>query len=78
MIQGPLISRWLQLNQARTKSKFKKTDDIVSRLIAQSIETGAITAVAAGLELILFLVYQNNTLHDIPSVLSLCLRFVGF
>ncbi|KAK7447000.1 hypothetical protein VKT23_014213 [Stygiomarasmius scandens] len=60
------------LNTARSKGRkqyplnsaaSKRTDDLLSRLIRNSVETGAITAGAAVLELIFFLRLSNTGLH---------------
>ncbi|KIO31273.1 hypothetical protein M407DRAFT_19652 [Tulasnella calospora MUT 4182] len=53
---------------AKANSGFSQTDDVISKLIRMTVETGAVTATAATAELILFLVYKTNNLHMIPYV----------
>ncbi|KAG8920307.1 hypothetical protein FRC01_000829, partial [Tulasnella sp. 417] len=48
---------------AKANSGFSQTDDVISKLIRMTVETGAVTATAATVELILFLVYKTNNLH---------------
>lgn len=53
---------------AKANSGFSQTDDVISKLIRMTVETGAVTATAATAELILFLVYKTNNLHMIPAL----------
>ncbi|KAG9018563.1 hypothetical protein FRB90_011392 [Tulasnella sp. 427] len=53
---------------AKANSGFSQTDDVISKLIRTTVETGAVTATAATAELILFLVYKTNNLHMIPAL----------
>ncbi|KAF8199309.1 hypothetical protein K438DRAFT_1966516 [Mycena galopus ATCC 62051] len=48
---------------------WKTTDSIITKLIYHTVETGAVTAIAAGIELVLFLVYPTTFLDDIPAFL---------
>jgi len=57
------------LSRARRNSHFKETNDLIKKLIINAIETGAITAVTAGLDLALFLIYPDTNLHLCPSLL---------
>ncbi|KAF8874412.1 hypothetical protein BD779DRAFT_1566644 [Infundibulicybe gibba] len=57
------------LGKARAQSFSKRTETMVSKLMANTIQTGAVTAIAAGVELILFLVYKNNNYHEAPAFL---------
>ncbi|KAG8895563.1 hypothetical protein FRB99_000462 [Tulasnella sp. 403] len=58
-----MITASLVAYLSRTSTGFSQTDDVVSRLIRNTVETGAVTATAATAELILFLVYKENNLH---------------
>jgi hypothetical protein len=55
-----------QLWQVRVQTPWKTTDSLITKLIYHTVETGAITAIAAGIELVLFLVYPTTFLDDIP------------
>jgi len=57
------------LTRARTKSGFRSTDALITRLINNSVQSGGVTAVCAGVELILFLRFKDNTLHDVPFLM---------
>ncbi|KAJ8083422.1 hypothetical protein AAF712_011876 [Marasmius tenuissimus] len=47
---------------------FKDTQDIIKRIMRLTIETGALTAVIAFLDLILFLVYPNRVYHVVCAL----------
>ncbi|KAJ7701205.1 hypothetical protein B0H17DRAFT_1046214 [Mycena rosella] len=49
--------------QAQHQSRFKSTETILNRLIINTIETGAITAGLALVELILFKIWPNTYYH---------------
>ncbi|KAF7328353.1 hypothetical protein MVEN_02550800 [Mycena venus] len=55
--------------QARVRSPWKATDSIITKLIYHTVETGAVTAITAGIELVLFLVYPTTFLDDVPAFL---------
>ncbi|PFH47408.1 hypothetical protein AMATHDRAFT_6754 [Amanita thiersii Skay4041] len=58
------------LHQARKMSKpLKQTEDLVTKLIILTVETGAITAAMACIELVLFLVNTNNYTYFAPAVI---------
>ncbi|THU91392.1 hypothetical protein K435DRAFT_968218 [Dendrothele bispora CBS 962.96] len=72
LIAGSMI---YLLNAARTKARqsvhtqnSKRTDHLLSRLIRNVIETGAITAGAAILDLVFFLAMRDNTVYFAFSV----------
>jgi len=52
---------------ARRQSPWKRTDTLLTRLIVNTVETGAITAVTAGVDLLLYLLWQDNFLHQVPA-----------
>ncbi|KII84926.1 hypothetical protein PLICRDRAFT_45769 [Plicaturopsis crispa FD-325 SS-3] len=56
-------SMMMILREVRVKSPFKATDTLITRLMVHTVQTGLVTAVTAGIELILFLVYPNNNFH---------------
>ncbi|KAG6834154.1 hypothetical protein H0H93_011517, partial [Arthromyces matolae] len=51
------------LYKAKTPDMFSRTNNLVDRLIRQVVQSGAITAVMATVELVLFLVAPENYLH---------------
>ncbi|KAJ7649050.1 hypothetical protein DFH06DRAFT_1208873 [Mycena polygramma] len=55
------------LTRYRQMTPWKSTDNIVTKLIYHTVETGAITAVAAIIEVILFLVYPQYNFHEVPA-----------
>ncbi|KII83630.1 hypothetical protein PLICRDRAFT_180237 [Plicaturopsis crispa FD-325 SS-3] len=62
LIAGSLI---VILRELRAKSPFAATDNLVTRMMAHTVQTGLVTAVAAGLEMILFLAFKTNNLHGV-------------
>jgi hypothetical protein len=56
----------LQLYHYRQQTPWKHTDTIIVRLMANTLENGAITSTGALLNLILFLAYPENNLNEIP------------
>jgi len=55
------------LSNYRKKSPWKKTDTIIQKLIYHTIETGAVSAVVAVVDVVLFTVDPNNFLHIAPA-----------
>jgi hypothetical protein len=45
---------------------WKKTDTIITKLIYHTVETGAVTAIVAILDMVLFLVYPQYLFHVVP------------
>jgi hypothetical protein len=45
---------------------WKKTDKLITKLIYHTIETGAVTAAVAVVDLILFVTFNDNFLHEVP------------
>lgn len=39
---------------------------MLNKLVAHTIETGAVTAVTAGVDLVLFLIYKQEFVHLVP------------
>ncbi|PFH47409.1 hypothetical protein AMATHDRAFT_42952 [Amanita thiersii Skay4041] len=65
-----IIAKPVQLHQARKGSKLpKQTEDLVTKLIINTVETGAVTAVTACVELALFLANPNNYVYLVPAVI---------
>ncbi|KAJ7894416.1 hypothetical protein B0H14DRAFT_3426814 [Mycena olivaceomarginata] len=60
------ISMIFILYQYRQQTPWKHTDTIIVRLMANTLENGAITSTGALLNLILFLAYPENNLNEIP------------
>ncbi|KAF9468010.1 hypothetical protein BDZ94DRAFT_1232523 [Collybia nuda] len=57
------VAMVILLIQARKHSAFRKTETLLNRLIANSIESGTITAVLAILELAFYTAFPQNFLH---------------
>ena len=53
----------------RFDTSFKKTHDLVNKLIRLTVETGALTATIAVIDLILFLAASNTDYHITPALL---------
>ncbi|KAJ7738558.1 hypothetical protein B0H14DRAFT_2638469 [Mycena olivaceomarginata] len=60
------ISMIFILYQYRQQTPWKHTDTIIVRLMANTLENGAITSTGALLNPILFLAYPENNLNEIP------------
>ncbi|THV04739.1 hypothetical protein K435DRAFT_790744 [Dendrothele bispora CBS 962.96] len=57
------------LKRAQAQAVSKRTETLVTRLLMNAVNTGAVTAVAAFVELILFVVYKDNNFHQAPAFL---------
>ncbi|KAF4568256.1 hypothetical protein EYR36_010265 [Pleurotus pulmonarius] len=57
------------LHRARKRSFSGRSESVLTRLVRNTIETGAVTAVAAGVELVLFLVIPETNYHVTPAFL---------
>ncbi|KAJ7263059.1 hypothetical protein C8J57DRAFT_1513288 [Mycena rebaudengoi] len=55
------------LSQLRKKLPWSKSDSIITKLIYNTVETGAVTAVVAIVDVVLFISYPGNYLHEAPS-----------
>ncbi|KIM79191.1 hypothetical protein PILCRDRAFT_571209 [Piloderma croceum F 1598] len=55
------------LAEARSKSPFKQTDSVITRLIVHTVQTASVTAVAVLVELILFKVLPDTNVFDTPA-----------
>lgn len=42
------------------------TDSIMTKLIISTVETGALTALTAGINLLLYLLYGDTLTYDVP------------
>ncbi|KAF5351424.1 hypothetical protein D9758_013524 [Tetrapyrgos nigripes] len=51
-----------------SKSNFGPTNNLIDQLMIRVIHSGAITAVAAGVELILYLTMSQTFVHDTPAL----------
>lgn len=60
----------MQLIRLKPKSPLRAADALITRLINNSVQTGTVTAVCAGVNLTLFLRYRNNDLQDVACVLN--------
>lgn len=52
----------------KSATGFEGTDNVINRLTRMTIETGAVTAFAATLELICYLKWKENNLRMFPSI----------
>ncbi|KJA21627.1 hypothetical protein HYPSUDRAFT_685147 [Hypholoma sublateritium FD-334 SS-4] len=67
LIAGSMI--WI-LTEARSSSEFQPTDSLITKLIINTVETGAVTAATALVQLILFLTMGNsNFVFEVPALL---------
>ncbi|KAJ6604363.1 hypothetical protein DFH09DRAFT_1122428 [Mycena vulgaris] len=55
------------LSQYRQKTPWKRTDSLITKLIFNTVETGAITTVVAIFDVVLFIVFPTNNLHQVPA-----------
>ncbi|KAF8491762.1 hypothetical protein JB92DRAFT_2752710, partial [Gautieria morchelliformis] len=53
---------------SRSHTGYANTDRVLSRLVRLTVETGLMTASVATIDLILFLVFQHNSVHLIPAL----------
>ncbi|KAF8067794.1 hypothetical protein FPV67DRAFT_1157671 [Lyophyllum atratum] len=61
-----IVVAMLSILHSAKKPNFEGTNRLIDRLMIQAVHSGAITAVAALVELILFLVAPDNFMHDCP------------
>ena len=72
-----LFTYAFQLMGARAANSWERTSNAVDKLIAGTIQTGAITVMAAAVDLALFVKLTRGNFHLTPYVtgyLSLCRR----
>jgi hypothetical protein len=50
----------MKLSEARSKSPFKRTETVVTKLIVHAVQTAAVTAIASLIWLILYTAMPNN------------------
>ncbi|THV04740.1 hypothetical protein K435DRAFT_850589 [Dendrothele bispora CBS 962.96] len=55
------------LRKAQQRAFSLRSETILTRLLMNAVNTGAVTAVGAGIELIMFLVFTNNNYHQAPA-----------
>ncbi|KAF8326565.1 uncharacterized protein EI90DRAFT_3069705 [Cantharellus anzutake] len=63
-----LIAGFMVYLLRKSATGFEGTDTVINRLTRMTIETGAVTAAAATLELIFYLRWKENNLHMIPAL----------
>jgi len=61
---------WALLTNARTNTSFRKTNDLVTKILIRAIATGAVNAVVNGLEVLFILHWPENDLSEVPSYLG--------
>ncbi|KAJ7670321.1 hypothetical protein B0H17DRAFT_1086027 [Mycena rosella] len=54
-------------SQFRRKTPWTKIDSLLTKLIYHTVETGAITSIVAILDVVLFILYPKNFLHEAPQ-----------
>ncbi|KAF5368898.1 hypothetical protein D9758_002938 [Tetrapyrgos nigripes] len=57
------------LKRAQAKAVTKRSETLITRLLVNAVNTGAVTAIAAFIDLILFVVYKDNNYHQAPAFL---------
>ncbi|KAJ6600957.1 hypothetical protein DFH09DRAFT_1126331 [Mycena vulgaris] len=55
------------LSSYRQRTPWKKTDSLITKLIYNTVNTGAITSVVAIADVVLFMLYPENYLHETPA-----------
>ncbi|KAF7303923.1 hypothetical protein MIND_00622800 [Mycena indigotica] len=55
------------LTDYRRSAPWKSTDSIVTKLIYNTVETGAVTSVVAIIDVVLFIQYTNENYHQFPA-----------
>ncbi|KAJ7706478.1 hypothetical protein B0H17DRAFT_1326118 [Mycena rosella] len=55
------------LTEYRMKTPWKRTDSLITKLIFNTVETGAITTVVAIADVVLFIMFPSNNLHQTPA-----------
>ncbi|KAJ7666400.1 hypothetical protein B0H17DRAFT_1089656 [Mycena rosella] len=55
------------LTEYRMKTPWKRTDSLITKLIFNTVETGAITTVVAIADVVLFITFPSNNLHQTPA-----------
>ncbi|KAJ7749387.1 hypothetical protein B0H16DRAFT_863869 [Mycena metata] len=53
------------LSQYRQNTPWSRTDTLITKLIYNVVETGAVTSIAALLDVVLFILYPGNNLHQV-------------
>jgi len=61
-----VVAMLIILYDARRPPIFERTLDLIDKLTIRTVHSGAVTAVAATVELVLFLVAPENFMHDTP------------
>ncbi|KAJ7192564.1 hypothetical protein GGX14DRAFT_479904 [Mycena pura] len=61
------ITMLVILTEYRRKTPWKRTDTLISKLIYNTVETGAITTVVAIADVILFILFSQTNLHQAPA-----------
>ncbi|KAJ7671863.1 hypothetical protein B0H17DRAFT_1084848 [Mycena rosella] len=55
------------LSQYRQQTPWKKTDGLITKLIFNTVETGAVTSIVAIVDVALFILYPDTYLHEAPT-----------
>ncbi|KAF8140818.1 hypothetical protein K438DRAFT_1879271 [Mycena galopus ATCC 62051] len=55
------------LTQYRRNTPWKKTDSLITKLIYNTVETGAVTSVVAIADAVLFTKFPDNNIHQVPA-----------
>ncbi|KAJ7054271.1 hypothetical protein C8F01DRAFT_501098 [Mycena amicta] len=55
------------LTAYRRATPWKRTDSIITKLIYNTIETGAVTSIVAIIDVVLFILYTNENYHQLPA-----------
>ncbi|KAJ7443658.1 hypothetical protein B0H11DRAFT_2203947 [Mycena galericulata] len=57
----------VKLSQYRAKTPWKQTDSLITKLIFNTIETGAVTSLVAVADVVLFITLPATNLHHMPA-----------
>jgi len=57
------------LTEARRSTILKETNTLISRMVAHTIQTGAITAITAAVEIALFVTFPTDNKHVVPALI---------
>ncbi|KAJ6592395.1 hypothetical protein B0H19DRAFT_5570 [Mycena capillaripes] len=55
------------LNEYRSKTPWKKTDTLITKLLFNTVETGAVTTIVASVEMVLFILFPTTNLDQLPA-----------
>lgn len=66
LLQSVHFCSLMEFKLHSAKSNFGQTNGIIDKLMVRVVHSGAVTAIAAGVELILYLLLSTTFVHDTP------------